>query len=136
MSKHHHCAVWIDHQQAKIFFFDATDSETAVVHATHSHEHLHHKANSGGSGHVPVDNAFLKQVMQAISKAGALLITGPANAKTELVTYLKTHDPALAARVSAVEAADHPTDGEVLAHARHFFKADDRMHSQIAANPR
>ena len=132
MSKLHHALVWIDHQQAKIFFFNAEELEASVIHSTHAHQHLHHKANSGGSGHVPVDNAFLKLVTQAISKAGALLITGPGNAKVELVTYAKEHDPALAARIFAVETVDHPSDGELVAHGRTFFKADDRMHSQIA----
>lgn len=136
MRKLYHALVWIDHQQAKVFFFNADESEMAVVHSTHPHQHLHHKANAGDSGHAPVDKAFLRHVAQAISKAGALLITGPANAKVELVTYLKQHDPMLAARVSAVETVDHPTDGELLAHGRTFFKADDRMRSQIAVGTR
>jgi hypothetical protein len=38
--------------------------------------------------------------------------------------------PELARKVSAVEPLDHPTDGELLALARKFFKADDRMHPQ------
>jgi hypothetical protein len=29
-----------------------------------------------------------------------------------------------------VEALDHPTDGALVAFARSFFKADDRMHPQ------
>jgi hypothetical protein len=30
---------------------------------------------------------------------------------------------------------DHPSDGTIVAFARHFFKADDRMHSQTASRP-
>jgi hypothetical protein len=136
MSKLYHALVWIDHQQAKVFFFNAEESETEVIHSTHPHQHLHHKANSGDSGHALVDKAFLKLVTQAISKAGALLITGPANAKVELVAYVKEHNPMLAERISAVETIDHPTDGQLIAHGRQFFKADDRMHSQIAVGTR
>lgn len=136
MSKHYHAAVWLDHQQARVFFFDANDAESVVVHSSHPHQNLHHKANSADSGHAPVDKSYLKHVAQALAKAGALLVTGPAGAKTELVSYLKEHNPMLAARVSAIETVDHPTDGELLAHARKFFKADDRMHSQIVVNRR
>jgi len=136
MSKLYHALVWIDHQQAKVFFFNAEESETEVIHSTHPHQNLHHKANSGDSGHALVDKAYLKQVTQAISKAGALLITGPANAKVELVAYVKQHNPLLAERISAVETIDHPTDGQLVAHGRSFFKADDRMHSQIAVGTR
>jgi stalled ribosome rescue protein Dom34 len=136
MSKLYHAVVWIDHQQAKVFFFNAEASEMEVIHSTHPHQHLHHKANSGDSGHALVDNTFLKQVTQAITKAGALLITGPANAKVELVAYVKQHNPMLAERISAVETLDHPTDGQLVAHGRSFFKADDRMHSQIAVDTR
>jgi hypothetical protein len=131
MTNHYHALVWIDHQTAKVFRFNTDSSETAIVHSTHPHQHLHHKANSGDSGHARVDKDFLERVAAAISHSGAILIVGPASAKTELQTHLKHAHPAIAAKVSAVESIDHPTDGQLLAHARHFFKADDRMRSQI-----
>ncbi|HYJ40728.1 MAG TPA: hypothetical protein VEW08_08055 [Steroidobacteraceae bacterium] len=131
MKNHFHALVWIDHQTAKVFHFDADSNETDIVHSTHPHQHLHHKANSGDSGHAPVDKDFLERVATAISHSGAILIVGPASAKSELHTHLKNAHPAIAAKISAVESIDHPTDGQLLAHARHFFKADDRMRSQI-----
>jgi len=131
MTNHYHALVWIDHQTAKVFRFNTDSSETAIVQSTHPHHHLHHKANSGDSGHAGVDKDFLERVAAAISHSGAILIVGPASAKTELQTHLKHAHPAIAAKVSAVESIDHPTDGQLLAHARHFFKADDRMRSQI-----
>ena len=131
MTNHYHALVWIDHQTAKVFRFNTDSSETAIVHNTRPHQHLHHKTNSGDSGHARVDKDFLERVAAAISHSGAILIVGPASAKTELQTHLKHAHPAIAAKVSAVESIDHPTDGQLLAHARHFFKADDRMRSQI-----
>ena len=131
MTNHYHALVWIDHQTAKVFHFDADTSETAIVQSTHPHQHLHHKANSGDSGHASVDKDFLERVATAIAHSGAILIVGPASAKTELQTHLKHAHPGIAAKVSAVESIDHPTDGQLLAHARHFFEADDRMRSQI-----
>jgi stalled ribosome rescue protein Dom34 len=133
MSNHYHAVVWLDHQQAKVVHFDADSSEPVVVHATHSHQHLHHKANSIDSGHAPTDKKYLERVAGALMHSGAILVVGPASAKTELHTYLKNAHPDIAARISAVEPMDHPTDGQLLAHARHFFKADDRMRAQIRA---
>jgi stalled ribosome rescue protein Dom34 len=131
MSNHNHAIVWIDHQQAKIFRFDATDVDSATVRSSHPHEHIHHKANSGDSGHVPVDKAFLKHVGQALSQAESILITGPASAKKELAAYLKDDQPGVAAKIVGIEALDHPSDGELLAFARKFFAPDDRLQARL-----
>ena len=130
MVDHFHVLVWIDHREAKVFAFNATDVEHQRVRSSHPNQHIHHKANARDSGHAPVDKQFLEQVAAAIAHAGAILLTGPANAKTELAEYLHHAHPALAQRVSAIQSVDHLTDGELLALARSFFKADDRMHSQ------
>jgi stalled ribosome rescue protein Dom34 len=130
MSNHYHALVWIDHREAKVFQFNATEVDRATVRSAHPDQHIHHKANAGGSGHALVDQEFLKRVAHAISQAGAILITGPANAKTELVSYIKRVQPHLAERISGVETLDHPSDGALMALARSFFKADDRMHPQ------
>jgi hypothetical protein len=131
MSTHYHAVVWIDHKLAKVVHFNADTSEPELVHSSNPHLHLHHKANSGDSGHAPLDRKFLERVAGAVAHSGAILIVGPASAKTELHTYLQEAHPAIAARISAVESIDHPTDGQLLAHARRFFKADDRMRAQI-----
>jgi stalled ribosome rescue protein Dom34 len=131
MTNHYHALVWIDHQTAKVFHFNDDLNETSIVHSTHAHEHLHHKANSGDSGHAAVDKNFFERVATAIANSGAILIVGPASAKTELHTHLRHAHPDIAAKISAVETVDHPTDGQLLAHARQFFEADDRMRSQI-----
>ena len=63
------------------------------------------------------------------SAAGTILIVGPAGAKTELANHLAAHAPGLSTRVAGVETVDHPSEGELLALARQFFQASDRMHS-------
>lgn len=131
MSDHYHAVVWIDHQQAKIFHFDAEAVDRDTVRSSHPHQHLHHKANTPGSGHVGAEPAFLERVAQALAGAGAILITGPASAKQELAAHIARAHPQLSARISGVEALDHPSDGQLLALARRFFWADDRMHAQL-----
>lgn len=131
MSEHYHALVWIDHQEAKIFHFNATAVDSTTVRSAHPHQHIHHKANTRGSGHAAVDNEFLERVAQAITHAGAVLITGPANAKKELAAYIEQRHADVAKRISGIETLDHPSDGELLALARRFFRADDRMHTQV-----
>ena len=57
----------------------------------------------------------------------AWLIAGPGETKKELEKYLDQHSEELKKKLIGVEAMDHPTDGELLAHARNLFKAHDRM---------
>jgi stalled ribosome rescue protein Dom34 len=128
MAEHHfHAVVWIDHHEARVFHFGATDIERLVLHPKDPVRHIHHKANSIGSGHAAEDEHFLHSVAQAIADAGAVLITGPANAKTELIKHIHHHDPQLMKIVVGIETVDHPSDGQLVAHARQYFKAEDLM---------
>jgi len=131
MSKHYHAFVWIDHRLAKVFHFNDEANEVDQVHSGQAHQHLHHKANSVDSGHAPVDKDFLERVVKAVGSAGAILIAGPGTAKTELHTHIKHLHAPMAEKISAVETIDHPSDGQLLAHARQFFRADDRMRRQV-----
>jgi hypothetical protein len=132
MNEFHHAIVWIDHQQARVLRFGVQGVDSEIVHSSHRHEHLHHKANSIDSGKAPQDRAFLGRVGECLSGAATILVTGPANAKRELVSHLELHQPVTAGHVVAVEALDHPTDGQLEAFARKYFHADDRMRSPAA----
>lgn len=129
IQQHFHAIVWIDHHQAKVFRFNASDVERDVIRPHNPTVHLHHKANVVGSGHAPIDKDFFRRVTESVSGAGAIMIVGPASAKTELAAYIAAHAPHLSGRVSAVEAADHPSDGELVAMARKMFQATDKMKS-------
>jgi len=130
MTEVFHAVVWIDHHEARVFHFDADEVQLEEVHPKHPTRHIHHKANSVGSGHGSEDQNFFSAVVEAIGSAGEVLITGPASAKHELVKHIERHPSQLRARVVGVETVDHPTDRELLAHARRFFLASDRMESQ------
>lgn len=135
MSEHFHCLVWVDHEIAKIVSFNADQVMRSVVHSKRGQPHLHHKANAGDSGHVGIDTDFLDRIARALQSAGAILITGPASAKHELVHRIQQKHANLATRISGVETLDHPTDGELVAFGRRFFRADDRMRSQEHRSP-
>jgi stalled ribosome rescue protein Dom34 len=128
MTQHHyHAVVWIDHHEARVFHFNASDVERLVLHPDHPTRHIHHKANSIGSGHAAEDHAFLHAVVDSFKDAGAVLITGPANAKIALIKHVHQHDPKLMNIIVGVETVDHPSDGQLIAYARQYFKAADRM---------
>jgi hypothetical protein len=62
-----------------------------------------------------------------LADAGAVLITGPANAKTELLKYIHHHDFRLINVIVGVETVDHPSDAQLVAYARKYLTATDRM---------
>jgi len=127
MSAHFHAVVWIDHHEARIFHFNACAVDSLVIRPDQPARHLHHKAQSIGSGNAAEDQAFLQRVAEAISDAGAVLVTGPADEKTELMKHIRRHAPALLQKIVAVETVDHPSDGQLVAHARRHFAADHMM---------
>jgi stalled ribosome rescue protein Dom34 len=128
MNTHHfHAVVWIDHHEGRVFHFSPSEVERLVLHPDHPTRHIHHKANSIGAGHAAEDHNFLQAVAQSIADAGAVLITGPASAKTELIKHIHQHAPQLMKIIVGVETVDHPSDAQLVAHARHYFKIEDRM---------
>jgi hypothetical protein len=127
MTEHYHAVIWIDHHEARVFHFSPTEVERLVLHPDHPTRHIHHKANSIGSGQAPADHEYLHAVAESIAGAGAVLIAGPANAKTELVEHIRLHDPRLAKAIAGVETVDHPSDAQLVAHARKYLTATDRM---------
>ena len=126
----YHAAVWLDHATARIFHFDAHEFDVATVKSGHAGEHIHHKAGAVGSGHAADDPRFFAAIEKALDGAQEILLSGPGGTKTAFAKHAGAHAPALAKKILAVENADHPTDGEAVAHARKFFKIVDRMTPQ------
>ncbi len=126
---HIHALVWLDHHEARIFRFDSEVAEAThhVIRDEHSPAHLHHKANSIGSGHVPVSHGYLEAVAMDIIDARAILIVGPSSAKHELYKHIEQHHPSMLSEIVGVETLDHPGDGPLLAHAAQAFRAAARM---------
>jgi len=122
MPTHFHAVVWIDHSQAKVFHLGLAGADEVTLHPHLPTRHLHHKANSTGSGHAAPDKAFYAEVARSVADAGEILIIGPAGTKTELANHIREHAPDVARRIVAVEAADHPSDGEIIAYAKRHFR--------------
>ncbi len=131
-TRHFHAVIWIDHHEARVFHFSPTEVERLVLHPDHPTRHILHKANSLGSGHAAEDHNFLQAVVGSIADSGAVLITGPGSAKSELVKHIDQHAPSLMKIIAGVETVDHPSDAQLVALARHYFKTEDRMSPQKA----
>ena len=123
---YHHAVVWVDHTEAHVLFLADADVEKAVV-AAGEHPHMHHKRGAIGPGKAAEDQRYYHGIVEALRDAREILITGPGQAKLELFKHMQHHDPVVAARVLGLESSDHPTDGQLAAHARHYFSAKDKM---------
>lgn len=124
---HSHAIVWMDSKQVHVFRFNATDVEQDRIKSHNPFKQVHHKAGVIGSGHMSLDHHFFDEAIQALDGVTEWLLTGPANAKLEFVKHVETHRPELRKNLMGIETLDHPTDGELVAHARRAFKAIDKM---------
>ena len=111
--------VYIDHENAKIFKMGAEGTSEVQLHR---HVHLHHKNNNEDKkkDHSP----FYHEVATALDSAAEVLVVGHGNAKEQFVHHLKEHKhDKLASKIVGVESVDKPTDNQILALARKFFKS-------------
>ena len=121
MTVHYHAVVWIDHRIARVFYLGLETSDEVTIHADLVTEHLHHKANTIGSGKAPEDPTFFPRIEEALQSSEAILIVGPGNEKTLLLKYLEERRHSTKRREIRAEACDHPTDREIIALGRRHF---------------
>jgi len=124
---HTHAVVWLDAREAHVFQFNAEDVERKRIKADMPAHKIHQKAGIVGSGHTHDGKAYYEGIVAALAGATEWLVTGPGAAKNELVAYIEHNAPRLESLLAGVEPMDHPTDGELLDHARRFFKMSDKM---------
>ena len=127
---HYHAVVWLDHNEAHIMHISPDDVETSVVKPATPHRNLQRKRGSVSGSRQPEDQHFYHEVVEAMSGAKEVLIVGPGQAKLELIKHIHAHDPKVADQVVGAETVDHPSDAQVVAFARKYFAAKDRMLSQ------
>lgn len=122
-----HCVVWMDHSEARLFAIDAGDAELTTVRSSHQVGHFHHRAGTVGSGKQDEDRAYLTAIEVEVRNYDEFLVVGPGTAKLDLIRHIDRHATDLKHKLVAVKAADHPTDPQIVAYARKFFKASDHM---------
>jgi len=112
-------AVWIDRSHAKLFEFSNEKMERRAIQGRHTDHHTHAQDSLD---HKHQEWAFFKEVADQMSNADHVLVLGPGVAKHHFCNYLVEHVPALARKLVGCETVDHPTDNQIAALAKKFFK--------------
>jgi stalled ribosome rescue protein Dom34 len=126
---HYHACVWLDHREAKIFGISDEDFDATEIRDHYSPKHIHRKADHIGEGKAEPSMPYFAAIAEALQPYRAILIVGPGTTRNEFAGYLVEHEAKLRSRVWGIEPMDHPTPGELVAAARKYFRAADRMHS-------
>ncbi len=111
-----HAAVWLDHHEARVFHVDLEgfDEKTLLAPA----HHLHRESREAA-----LDEAhFFETVAAALASSEEVLVFGPSTAKRQFAHWVDVHAPALAKRITHVDASDHPTEGQFVAEVRRHFR--------------
>jgi stalled ribosome rescue protein Dom34 len=118
----------LDHERAKVFYLDP---ETMNESTFKMPKHELSSRIKGRDTHHRGESHDLKEYFEAVVKAIAsvpeVLLLGPGTAKLELVKHVHKNEPRVEKQIVGVETADHPTDAQIVAHARRYFLAKDRM---------
>ena len=122
-----HAIVWLDHLHATVIDFSLDASDTIEIRSQSAVRQIHRKSGIPGSGHTPDDVEFFDGVTKALDDVREVLITGPGTAKVAFTRYVEQRHPGLARRVVGTETLDHPTERELLAYARRYFKRIDQL---------
>ncbi len=115
-------AVWIDHDEAKVFHVAAETFDEKSVLSPNHHVHRHPKDQETRTHNHPDDeHRFFHQVVGVLAGADQILLLGPSVTKLHFLRYVQKHDPTLEPRIVGIETADHPTDRQLVAHVRQYF---------------
>lgn len=123
-----HAVVWVDHHEAKILGVHVAERDASFERETiHGPSgQTHNKRHDDGHRHA-LDAQFAERIAKALAGASEILVCGPGAAKDELMSFLRDKHAPVAAKVVAIEAIDHPTEGQLADHARKVFAKVDRM---------
>lgn len=125
MSKH--VVVWLDHAEARIFHIHPDRVDEASLSAPTHHQHKHPKGAEGAKDHPDDAKRFFHNVAQVLAGNEEILVVGPSTAKLEFIRHVHKHNKELEQKIVGVETVDHPTAGQLVAYARKYFVAADRM---------
>jgi len=117
-----HAVVWLDHTEAHVVMFDKEHVETQRIKSRSHHKH---------QGKAGENHAFFADIAKALAGSREVLLTGPGLARNQFRDWCNTHDNTVADAIVDSVASDHPTDGQLAALARQYFKKFDNM----AADP-
>jgi stalled ribosome rescue protein Dom34 len=113
-----HVAVWIDHNEARIFAVDPAEFSLETAHA--SLVHLKRRATEPCS-HAGGEH-FFDEIASALADAETVLVVGPSWPKLDFILYVHEHDHTLSNKFVGVETLEHPLDPQLAVYLRHYFQ--------------
>ena len=117
-----HAVVWIDQSEAHVVMFDREHMEAQRIKSRSHHKH---------QGKVDDSATFFADVAKALAGTREVLLTGPGLTRNQFRDWCSSHQPAVAGAVVDSITTDHPSDAQLVALARQYFKKFDNM----AADP-
>ena len=123
-----HAIVWLDQAEAHVIHFTRDAAESEVIKTTSQHK----KDGVVGNNRALESTGYMDDVAAALSPSEQILIVGPGQEKMAFIKHLNKNHAEIADKVVSVETVDHPSDGALVAYARKYFKAADRMELQKA----
>ncbi len=121
--------VWMDYKEAKLYKLDPQEANKRQM-KLHGHKHSSHPHGKHEQHHHPEAEKWFHEIAEVLRPdASEILIMGAGEAKVQFKGYLeKKYASSLGKAVIGVETVDHPTEGQLLAKAREFFKKYDLFH--------
>jgi hypothetical protein len=112
----------MDSKEAKIFELREASFEQLVIQAPKHHLRRLPKAEQTRDHNHPDDeHRFFREIGIALRGQDEILVLGPSLAKLRFLRFARQHESVVEARIVGLETADHPTDVQVVAHARQYF---------------
>jgi stalled ribosome rescue protein Dom34 len=121
-----HAAVWLDHAEAHVLHFTSEDVQNKLASGK-PYQLLRHERGAPDLQRLEADLAYYRRISSSLAEANEILVTGPASATRAFVKYLNEKAHGLRARIIAIESVSHPSDSEMLEHARKHFRGGDAM---------
>jgi stalled ribosome rescue protein Dom34 len=98
--------------------FDREHTEAQRIKSRSHHKHQGKAEDLG---------LFFTDIAQALSNTREVLLAGPGLVRNQFRDWCAKHHAAVASVVVDSVAADHPTDAQLVAMARQYFKKFDNM---------
>lgn len=117
-----HAVVWMDHAEAHVVMFDREHVQAQRIKSRSHHKH---------QGKTEDNPVFFNEIANALAGSHEVLLTGPGLARNQFRDWSEKHHAAMAKVIVDSVPTDHPTDPQLVALARQYFKKFDSM----AADP-
>ena len=111
-----HAVLWIDHSEAHVAMFDREHMAAQRIKSRSHHKH---------QGKGDDTTALFGEVATALAGSHEVLLTGPGLVRNQFRDWCVAHRADLGKAIVDSVAADHPSDGQLVAMARQYFKKYD-----------